>query len=87
MKAHLVNRVLLFVITLLGTQKRHINPLKNLIDDCAINFLTDSTSGHFVILSIAMYRNSKPLVAWGKGLKMSSPQTTKGQDKGMVCKA
>ena len=55
--------------------------------DYAITFLTGSTSGHFVNLSIATYKNSKPPVARGKGPTMSSPQTEKGQESGMVWRA
>ena len=43
-----------------------------------------STSGHFLNLSIATNKNSKPLVARGKGPKMSSPQTENVHDKGIV---
>ena len=78
MKVRLVNCVPLSVMILLGTLKWQTNPLKNLMDDCAVTFLTGSTSGHFVNLSIAMYKNSMPPVAREKGPKISSPQTEKG---------
>jgi hypothetical protein len=55
--------------------------------DCAITFLTVSTSGHFVNLSIATYKNSKPPIARGKGPMMSSPKIKKGQERGMVWRA
>ena len=84
MKVWLVNCVLLSVITLLGTPKWHTSPLKNLMADCAVTFLTASTSVYFVNLSIATYKYSKPPTAWGKGPSMSSPQTEKGQERGMV---
>ena len=84
MKVWLVNCVPLSVIILLGTPKRHMSPLKNLMADCAVTFLTSSTSGHFVNLSIATYKYSKPPTARGKGPSMSSPQTEKGQERGMV---
>ena len=72
MKVWLVNCVPLSVMTLFGTPKRQTSPLKNLTADCAITFLTYSTSGHFVNLSIATYKYSKPPTAWGKGPSMSS---------------
>src|SRR4051812_6919447 len=53
----------------------------------AVTFLTGSTSGHFVNLSIATYKYSKPPTARGKGPRMSSPQTENGQDKGIVWRA
>ena len=67
-----------------GTPKRQTSPLKNLMADCAVTFLTASTSGHFVSLSIATYKYSKPLTAQGKGPSMSSPQIEKGQERGIV---
>ena len=84
MKVRLMNCVPLLVMILLGTPKRQTNPLKNLTADCAVTFLTGSTSGHFVNLSMATYKNSKPPVAWGKGPEISSPQTEKGQERGIV---
>ena len=84
MKARLVNCVPLSVITLLGTPKWQTNPLKNLTADYAVTFLTGSTSGHFVNLSMATYKNSKPPAARGKGPKILSPQTKKGQERGIV---
>ena len=84
MKVWLVNYVLLSVMILLGTPKRHTGPLKNLTADYAVTFLTASTSGHFVNLSIATYKYSKPPTTWGKGPRMSSPQTKNGQDRGIV---
>ena len=84
MKAWVVNCVPLSVMTLLGTPKRQTSPLKNLMADCVVTFLTASTSGHFVNLSIATYKYSKPPMARGKGPNMSSPQTKKGQERGMV---
>ena len=87
MKVWLVHWVLLSVITLAGTLKRHTNPFKNLIANCAITFLIGSPSGHFVNLSIATYKKSKPPVVRGKGPKMSSPQTENDHDKGIVWRA
>ena len=87
MKAWLVNYVPLSVMILLGTPKRNTSPLKNLMVDCAVTFLTASTSGHFVNLSIATYKYSKPPTAQGKGPNMLSPQTEKGQERGIVCRA
>ena len=84
MKVRLVNYVLLSVMTLLGTPKRHTSPLKNLTDDCVVTFLTGSTSDHFVNLSIAMYKYSKPPTARGKGPRMSSPHNKNGQERGIV---
>ena len=84
MKVRLVNCMPLSVMTLFGTPKRQTNPLKNLTADCVVTFLTASTYGHFVNLSIATYKYSKPPTARGKGPSMSSPQTDKGQERGMV---
>ena len=84
MKVRLVNCVPLSVMTLLGTPKWHTSPLKNLTANYAVTFLTASTSGHFVNLSIATYKYSKPPTTRGKGPSMSSPQTEKGQERGMV---
>ena len=75
MKAWLMNYVSLSVMTLFCTPKQQTSPLKNLTVDCGVTFLTTSTSGHFVNLSIATYKYSKPLTARGKGPSMSSPQT------------
>ena len=87
MKVWLVNCVPLSVMTLLGTPKWQTSPLKNLTADCVVTFLTASTYGHFVNLSIATYKYSKPLTARGKGPSMSSPQTENGQERGIVWKA
>ena len=87
MKVRLVNCVPLSVMILLGTPTWHTIDLQNLTADCAVTFLTGSTSGHFVNLSIATYKNSKPPTARGKGPRMSSPQTENCQDKGIVWRA
>ena len=87
MKVQLVNCMPLSVMILLGIPKRQTIDLKNLTADCAVTFLTGSISGHFVNLSMATYKNSKPLTARGKGPRMSSPQTENGQDKGIVWRA
>ena len=87
MKVRLVNCVPLSVMILFGILKRQTIDLKNLTADCAVTFLTGSTSGHFVNLSMATYKNSKPPTARGKGPRMSSPQTENGQDKGIVSRA
>ena len=82
-----MNCVPLSVMILLGIPKRQTIDLKNLTADCAVTFLTASTSGHFVNLSIATYKYSKPPTARGKGPRMSRPQTENGQDKGIVWRA
>ena len=82
MKVWLVNCVPLSVMTLFGTPKRQTSPLKNLTADCAVTFLTGSTSDHFVNLSIVTYKYSKPPTARGKGPSMSSPQIENGQERG-----
>ena len=87
MKVRLVNCVPLSVMILLGILKRQTIDLKNLTADCAVTFLTGSTFGHFVNLSIATYKNSKPPTARGKGPRMSIPKTENGQDKGIVWRA
>ena len=87
MKARLVNYVPLLVMTLFGTPKRQTSPLKNLTADCVVTFLTTSTSGHFVNLSIATYKYSKPPTARGKGPSMSSPLTENDQERGIVSRA
>ena len=87
MKVRLVNCVPLSVMILLGTPKWQTIDLKNLTADCDVTFLTGSTSGHFVNLSMVTYKNSKPPTARGKGPRMSSPQTKNGQDKGIVWRA
>ena len=84
MKVWLVNCVPLSVMTLFGTPKRQTSPLKNLTAHCAVTFLTGSTSGHFVNLSIATYKYSKLPIARGKGPSMLSPQTENGQERGIV---
>ena len=84
MKVRLVNCVPLSVMILLGILKRQTIYLKNLTSDCAVTFLTASTSGHFMNLSIATYKYSKPPTAWGKGPSISSPQTENGQERGIV---
>ena len=87
MKVWLVSCVPLSVMTLFGTPKRQTSPLKNLTADYVVTFLTGSTSGHFVNLSIATYKYSKPLTSRGKGPSVLSPQTENGQDKGIVWRA
>ena len=87
MKVRLMNCVPLSVMILLGTPKRQTNPLKNLTADCDVTLLTGSTSGHFVNLSMATYKYSEPPAARGKGPKISSPQTEKGQERGIVWRA
>ena len=87
MKVQLVNCVPLLVMMLLGTPKRQTIDLKNLTADCAVTFLTGSTSSHFVNLSIATYKYSKPPTAREKGPSKSSPQTENGQERGIVWRA
>ena len=84
MKVRLMNCVSLSVMILLGIPKRQTIDLKNLTADCAVTFLTGYTSGHFVNLSIATYKYSKPPTARGKGPRISSPQTENNHDKGIV---
>ena len=84
MKVRLVNCVPLSVMTLLGTPKWQTSPLKNLTADYALTFLTGSTSGHFVNLSIATYKYSKPPTTRVKGPSMLSPQTENGLERGIV---
>ena len=84
MKVRLVNCVPLSGMILLGTPKRQTSPLKNLMADGVVTFLTASTSGHLLKLSIPTYMYSKPPTARGQGPNMSSPQTEKGQERGMV---
>ena len=84
MKVWLVSCVPLSVMTLFGTPKWHTSPFKNLMADCAVTFLTASTSDHFVNLSIATYKYSKHPTARRKGPSMSSPQTENGQERGIV---
>ena len=79
MKVRLMNCVPLSVMTLLGTPKRQTSPLNNLTAD-VVTFLTS----HFVNLSIATYKYSKPPTTWGKGPSISSPQTENGQERGIV---
>jgi hypothetical protein len=69
---------------LVGHPKTANNPFKNLMANCAVTFLTASTSGHFVNLSMETYKYSKPPTAQGKGPRMSSPQTKNGHERGIV---
>src|SRR4051812_25686909 len=82
MKAWLVNCVPLSVMILLGIPKRQTIDLKNLIADWAVTFLTGSTSGHFVNLSIATYKYSKPPTARGKGPRYRAPRPRRARIKG-----
>ena len=79
MKAWLKNCVPLSVVILFWTPNRQTNPLKNVTADFAVTFLTGSTSGHFLKLSMVTYKNSKPPIAWGKGPKISSPRPRKAK--------
>src|SRR6187399_2813953 len=82
MKVRLLNCVPLSVMILLGIPKRQTIDLENLTADCAVTFLTGSTSGHFVNLSMATYKYSKPSAARGKGPRMSSPRPKMARIKG-----
>ena len=82
MKVRLENYVSLSVMTLFGTPKRQTSPLQNLTAGCAVTFLTGSTFGHFVNLSIATYKYSKPPTARGKGPSMSSPRPKMARREG-----
>src|SRR6187399_1929509 len=79
MKVRLVNCVPLSVMILLGIPKRQTIDLKNLTADWAVTFLTASTSGHFVNLSIATYKYSKPPTARGKGPICRAPRTRRAR--------
>ena len=79
MKVRLVNCVPLSVMTLFGTPKRQTSPLKNLTANCAVTFLTDSTSGHFVNLSIATYKYSNPRRHGGRGPVCRAPRPRKAR--------
>src|SRR3954466_14420719 len=83
MKVWLVNCVLLSVMTLLGTPKRQTSPLKNLMADCDVTFLTASTSGHFVNLSIATYKYSKPRRHGGRGPVCRAPRPKMARREGL----
>src|SRR3954470_1620682 len=82
MKVRLVNCVPLSVMILLGIPKRQTINLKNLTADCAITFLTGSTSGHFVNLSIATYKYSKPRQLGGRGRGCRAPRPKMARIKG-----
>src|SRR3954468_6715066 len=82
MKAWLVNCVPLSVMILLGIPKRQTIDLKNLIADWAITFLTGSTSGHFVNLSIATYKYSNPRQLGGRGRGCRAPRPKRARIKG-----
>ena len=84
MKARLVNWVPLSVMILAGTPKRHTRSFMNLIGYRAVTFLTAVTSGHFVNLSIAMNKNSKPPIARGKRPRMSSLRPKMAVIKGLA---
>ena len=74
MKVRLLNCVPLSVMILLGIPKRQTIDLKNLTADYAVTFLTGSTSGHFVNLSIATYKYSKPSQLGGRGRGYRAPR-------------
>src|SRR3954465_1110102 len=82
MKAWLVNCIPLSVMILLGIPKRQTIDLKNLIADWAVTFLTGSTSGHFVNLSIATYKYSKPRRLGGRGRGCRAPRPRRARIKG-----
>ena len=56
----------------------------NLTVAAAVILRTGSASGHLVNLSMATNKNLRPPGAFGKGPKMSSPQTANGHERGMV---
>ena len=82
MKVWLVNCVSLSLMILLGTPKRQTSPLKNLTADCAVTFLTASTSGHFVSLSIATCKYSKPRQHGERGPVCRSPRPKMARKEG-----
>src|SRR4051812_28175919 len=82
MKVRLVNCVPLSVMILLGIPKRQTIDLKNLTADCAVTFLTGSTSGHFVNLLMATYKYSKPLLLRGRGRGYRAPRPKRARIKG-----
>src|SRR4051812_21926833 len=83
MKVWLVNCVPLSGMILLGIPKRQTIDLKNLTADCAVTFLTGSTSAHFVNLSTATYKYSKPPTARGKGRGCRAPRPKMARIKGL----
>ena len=84
-KAVLANCVPLSVMILLGTPKRVIMffVMKRMATSEVI-LATGSASIHLVKVSMATNRNLSPPVVVGKGPRISSPQTAKGHDRGIV---
>src|SRR3954462_6019447 len=82
MKARLVNCVPLSVMILLGIPKWQTIDLKNLIADWAVTFLTGSTSGHFVNLSMAMNKYQSPRRLGGRGRGYRAPRPRRARTKG-----
>ena len=77
-----MNCVPLSVMILLGIPKRQTIDLKNLTADCVVTFLTGCTSGHFVNLSIATYKYSKPRQLRGRGRGYRAPRPKMARIKG-----
>ena len=86
-KEWLVNWDPLSVMILLGTPKRLTIPWMKVMAAWAVMLHTGCTSGHLVNLSMATKRNRYPPTDRGKGPTMSSPQTAKGQEMGIVYSA
>jgi hypothetical protein len=53
--------------------------------DFLLTLTTGVASGHFVNLSMAMYRYWYPPMALGNGPKMSSPHTVNNHEGGIIC--
>ena len=83
MKVWLVNCVPLSVMTLFGTPKWQTSPLKNLTADCAVTFLTGSTSGQFVNLSIATSSTQSPRQHEGRGPVCRAPRPKMARREGL----
>jgi hypothetical protein len=84
-KAPLVNWDPLSVMIRFGTPNLHMMDLMNFTDDCLLILTTGVASGHLVNLSMVTYMNRYPLTAWGNGPTMSSPQTAKDHEGGIIC--
>jgi hypothetical protein len=68
-----------------GTLNLPMMDLMNFTVDCLLILTTRVASGHLVNLSMATYRNRYPPTARGNGPTMSSPQTAKGHEGGIIC--
>jgi hypothetical protein len=59
--------------------------LINLTADCLLILTIRVASGHFVNLSMVMYRYRYPPTVLGNGHKMSSPHTANIHEGGIIC--